>query len=176
MTVRSGFTDLVHGEKVLLVEDVTTTRDTLIVTGPKSREILSGLTDADLSAPIEELAKLEAGPRPQEIAQALREEVQDRLQQAGITVIEARISHLAYAAEIANAMLRRQQASALIAARTQIVAGAVGMVEMALAELEKGQIIELDDERKAAMVSNLLVVLCGEEQAQPVLNTGSLYT
>ena len=113
---------------------------------------------------------------PQEIAQALREEVQDRLQQAGITVIEARISHLAYAAEIANAMLRRQQASAIIAARTQIVAGAVGMVEMALAELEKGQIIELDDERKAAMVSNLLVVLCGEEQAQPVLNTGSLYT
>jgi len=113
---------------------------------------------------------------PQEIAQALREEVQDRLQQAGITVIEARISHLAYAPEIANAMLRRQQASAIIAARTQIVAGAVGMVEMALEELQKGKIIELDDERKAAMVSNLLVVLCGEEQAQPVLNTGSLYT
>ena len=113
---------------------------------------------------------------PGEIAQALREEIQDRLEQAGVTVIEARISHLAYSPEIANAMLRRQQASAIIAARTQLVAGAVGMVDMALEELRKGNIVELDEERKAAMVSNLLVVLCGEESAQPVVNTGSLYT
>ena len=113
---------------------------------------------------------------PQQIAQALREEVQDRLEQAGITVVEARISHLAYAPEIANAMLRRQQASAIIAARKQIVSGAVGMVDMALEQLSADKIVELDEERKAAMVSNLLVVLCGEEHAQPVLNTGSLYT
>ena len=113
---------------------------------------------------------------PQEIAQALREEIQDRLEQAGVTVIEARISHLAYAPEIANAMLRRQQASAIIAARTQIVSGAVGMVDMALELLKEKHVVELDEERKAAMVSNLLVVLCGEEGAKPVLNTGSLYT
>ncbi|MGI9225069.1 MAG: SPFH domain-containing protein [Woeseiaceae bacterium] len=113
---------------------------------------------------------------PVEIAQALREEIQDRLEQAGVTVIEARISHLAYAPEIANAMLRRQQASAIIAARTQIVKGAVSMVDMALDELRQNQVVELDEERKAAMVSNLLVVLCGEEGAQPVLNTGTLYT
>ncbi|MGB5510660.1 MAG: SPFH domain-containing protein [Woeseiaceae bacterium] len=113
---------------------------------------------------------------PQEIALALRKEIQDRLDKAGVTVIEARISHLAYAPEIANAMLRRQQASAIIAARTQIVKGAVGMVDMALKELRENSVVELDEERKAAMVSNLLVVLCGEEGAQPVLNTGSLYT
>lgn len=113
---------------------------------------------------------------PGDIAQALREEIQDRLDQAGVTVIEARISHLAYSPEIANAMLRRQQASAIIAARKQLVAGAVGMVDMALDELKKGQIVDLDEERKAAMVSNLLVVLCGEESVQPVVNTGSLYT
>jgi hypothetical protein len=113
---------------------------------------------------------------PLDIAQALRDEIQDRLDQAGVTVIEARISHLAYSPEIANAMLRRQQASAIIAARTQLVAGAVGMVDMALQELKKGNIVDLDEERKAAMVSNLLVVLCGEEAAQPVVNTGSLYT
>ena len=113
---------------------------------------------------------------PTEIAQALREEIQDRLEQAGVTVIEARISHLAYSPEIASAMLRRQQASAIIAARRQLVAGAVGMVDMALDELKKGNIVELDEERKAAMVSNLLVVLVGEESAKPVVNTGSLYT
>jgi regulator of protease activity HflC (stomatin/prohibitin superfamily) len=113
---------------------------------------------------------------PVEIAQALRTEIQDRLDQAGVTVVEARISHLAYAPEIANAMLRRQQASAIIAARQQIVKGAVGMVDMALDELRQNQVVDLDEERKAAMVSNLLVVLCGEEGAQPVLNTGSLYT
>ena len=113
---------------------------------------------------------------PKEIAQALREEVQDRLSQAGVTVIEARISHLAYAPEIANAMLRRQQASAIIAARKQIVQGAVGMVHMALDELDENDIVELDEERKAAMVSNLLVVLCSDEAAQPVVNTSTLYT
>ncbi len=113
---------------------------------------------------------------PAEIAQALREEIQDRLETAGVTVIEARISHLAYAPEIANAMLRRQQASAIIAARQQLVAGAVGMVEMALDELKKGNIVELDEERKASMVSNLLVVLCGEESVKPVVNAGSLYS
>lgn len=113
---------------------------------------------------------------PNEIALALREEIQDRLEKAGVTVIEARISHLAYAPEIANAMLRRQQASAIIAARQLIVRGAVGMVDMALDELRDNDVVDLDEERKAAMVSNLLVVLCSDESAQPVLNTGSLYT
>ncbi len=113
---------------------------------------------------------------PLEIADALRKEIQARLEEAGVSVIEARISHLAYAPEIAHAMLRRQQASAIIAARTQIVAGAVGMVKMALDELNQKKVVDLDEERKAAMISNLLVVLCSEEGAQPVLNTGSLYT
>jgi regulator of protease activity HflC (stomatin/prohibitin superfamily) len=112
---------------------------------------------------------------PQEIAEKLREEVQDRLDKAGVEVIEARISHLAYAPEIASAMLKRQQAQAIVAARTQIVDGAVGMVKMALAQLEEQGVVELDAERKANMVSNLLVVLCGEENARPVLNAGSLY-
>jgi len=111
-----------------------------------------------------------------EITDRLRTEIQDRLAKAGIEVIEARLSHLAYAQEIAQAMLRRQQASAVVAARTRIVEGAVGMVEMALEELSKRNIITLDDERKAAMVSNLLVVLCSEQNTQPVVNTGSLYT
>jgi regulator of protease activity HflC (stomatin/prohibitin superfamily) len=109
------------------------------------------------------------------VSQKLREEIQDRLQKAGVEVIEARISHLAYAPEIANAMLRRQQANAIIAARSKIVEGAVGMVEMALDELSRKQILELDEERKAAMVSNLLVVLCSEDNAQPILNTGTIY-
>ena len=112
---------------------------------------------------------------PLEIATALKKEIQDRLDQAGVTVIEARISHLAYAPEIANAMLRRQQATAIIAARQQIVSGAVGMVDMALKELSENNVVDLDEERKATMVSNLLVVLCGEENAKPVLNTGTLY-
>lgn len=111
-----------------------------------------------------------------EIAEALVKEIQDRLTTAGVTVIEARITHLAYAPEIASAMLRRQQASAIIAARKQIVRGAVSMVEMALDELAENKVVDLDEERKAAMVSNLLVVLCSDESAQPVLNTGSLYT
>jgi regulator of protease activity HflC (stomatin/prohibitin superfamily) len=110
-----------------------------------------------------------------EIAHKLREEIQDRLAQAGVEVIEARISHLAYASEIASAMLRRQQASAIIAARQKIVEGAVGMVEMALDLLNAKKVVQLDEERKAAMVSNLLVVLCGDREAQPVVNTGTLY-
>jgi len=113
---------------------------------------------------------------PQQIALQLRTEVQDRLEKAGVEVIEARISHLAYAPEIASAMLKRQQAQAIVAARRQIVDGAVGMVKMALDELRDQAVIDLDDERKAAMVSNLLVVLCGEENVQPVVNSGSLYS
>jgi hypothetical protein len=112
---------------------------------------------------------------PAKISAALKIEVQDRLEKAGVTVIESRISHLAYAPEIANAMLKRQQAMAIIAARRTIVEGAVGMVEMALTKLEERGIVELDTERKAAMVSNLLVVLCSDEAAQPVVNAGSLY-
>ena len=110
-----------------------------------------------------------------EISQHLKDELTERLADAGVEVIDARISHLAYAPEIAQAMLQRQQANAIIAARTRIVAGAVGMVEMALAELQKNGVVQLDEERKAAMVSNLLVVLCGERATQPIVNTGSLY-
>lgn len=111
-----------------------------------------------------------------ETAAHLKEEIQARLTRAGLAVIEARISHLAYAAEIAGAMLQRQQASAIVAARQKIVEGAVGMVQMALDELARNKVVELDPERRAAMVSNLLVVLCGERSAQPVLNTGTLYS
>jgi regulator of protease activity HflC (stomatin/prohibitin superfamily) len=110
-----------------------------------------------------------------EVAEKLKGEIQDRLAKAGVRVLEARISHLAYAPEIASAMLRRQQAGAIIAARQQIVDGAVGMVEQALAQLSQKRIVSLDEERKAAMVSNLLVVLCSEQATQPVVNTGTLY-
>lgn len=110
-----------------------------------------------------------------EINQHLKEEIQERLGAAGVTVLEARISHLAYAPEIAQAMLQRQQAAAVIAARSRIVEGAVGMVHMALEQLERGGRIELDEERRAAMVSNLLVVLCSERGTQPVVNTGTLH-
>ncbi len=110
-----------------------------------------------------------------EIAEGLKREIQERLAQAGVQVMEARISHLAYAPEIAHAMLQRQQATAIIAARQKIVEGAVGMVEMALDLLSKRGVVELDEERKIAMVSNLLVVLCGDQNAQPVVNTGTLY-
>jgi regulator of protease activity HflC (stomatin/prohibitin superfamily) len=110
-----------------------------------------------------------------EINEHLQREIQERLGAAGVTVMEARISHLAYAQEIAQAMLQRQQASAIIAARSRIVEGAVGMVHMALDQLERAGKIQLDDERKAAMVSNLLVVLCGERGTQPIINTGTLY-
>ena len=109
------------------------------------------------------------------VADHLQQEVQQRLQKAGVEVIEARISHLAYAQEIAASMLQRQQAGAIIAARQRIVEGAVGMVEMALEMLSRRDIVTLDDERKAAMVSNLLVVLCGERAAQPIVNTGTIY-
>ncbi len=111
-----------------------------------------------------------------EVNAHLRNEIQTRLGKAGVKVVEARISHLAYAQEIAQAMLQRQQAGAIIAARTRIVEGAVSMVEMALTELGKRGVVDLDNERRAAMVSNLLVVLCGERATQPVVNTGTLYT
>ncbi|MBN7848554.1 SPFH domain-containing protein [Stenotrophomonas maltophilia] len=110
-----------------------------------------------------------------EISQHLKNELAERLADAGVQVIDARISHLAYAAEIAQAMLQRQQAKAVIAARTRIVAGAVGMVEMALAELQKNGVVQLDEERKAHMVSNLLTVLCSDRGTQPIVNAGSLY-
>ena len=111
----------------------------------------------------------------EEVSRRLREEIQERLAKAGVEVVEARISHLAYAPEIANAMLRRQQATAIIAARQKIVEGAVGMVEMALDLLSAKQVVKLDEERKATMVSNLLVVLCSDRDAQPVVNAGTLY-
>ena len=110
-----------------------------------------------------------------EISQHLKNELAERLADAGVQVLDARISHLAYAPEIAQAMLQRQQANAVIAARQRIVAGAVGMVEMALVELQKGGLVELDEERKAQMVGNLLTVLCSDRGTQPVVNTGSLY-
>ncbi len=111
----------------------------------------------------------------QEIAEQLKTEVQERLAKAGVEALEARINHLAYAPEIASAMLQRQQAGAIIAARQRIVEGAVGMVEMALELLSSRAVVELDNERKAAMVSNLLVVLCGDRNTQPVINTGTIY-
>ena len=109
------------------------------------------------------------------VAARIREEIQAKVQEAGLEILEARITHLAYASEIAAAMLQRQQASAIIDARKMIVEGAVGTVEMALERLNQSGVVELDEERKAAMVSNLLVVLCGNHEAQPVVNTGSLY-
>jgi regulator of protease activity HflC (stomatin/prohibitin superfamily) len=111
-----------------------------------------------------------------EVSRALREELQQRLAKAGVTVDEARLTNLSYAPEIAQAMLRRQQAEAVIAARQKIVQGAVSMVDMALKDLASRQVVELDDERKAAMVSNLMVVLCGDSEAHPVINTGTLYS
>ena len=121
---------------------------------------------------VEEIA---LSTHPAEVAKGLQSAIQDRLEKAGVEVLEARISHLAYAPEIASAMLRRQQASAIIAARKKIVEGAVGMVENALEMISEKSIVQLDDERKAAMVSNLLVVLCGERAAQPIVNTGTIY-
>jgi regulator of protease activity HflC (stomatin/prohibitin superfamily) len=109
------------------------------------------------------------------VASRIRDEIQERVNEAGIEIIEARITYLAYAPEIAAVMLQRQQASAIIDARKMIVDGAVGMVEMALERLNDGGLVHLDEERKAAMVSNLLVVLCGNHDAQPIVNTGSLY-
>lgn len=111
----------------------------------------------------------------QEVAQKLKEALQTKVEDAGLEIVETRITHLAYAPEIAAAMLQRQQASAIIDARKLIVEGAVGMVEMALTKLSENHIVELDDERKAQMVSNLLVVLCGNKEAQPIVNSGSIY-
>ena len=110
------------------------------------------------------------------VAGELAAEVAERVALAGVEIVEVRISHLAYASEIAQAMLRRQQANAVVAARSRIVEGAVGMVEMALERLAEGGVVELDEERKAAMVSNLMVVLCGDQPASPIVNTGSLYS
>jgi regulator of protease activity HflC (stomatin/prohibitin superfamily) len=121
---------------------------------------------------VEEIA---LSTHPAEVAKGLQSAIQERLEKAGVNVIEARISHLAYAPEIASAMLRRQQASAIIAARKKIVEGAVGMVENALDLISAKSIVTLDDERKAAMVSNLLVVLCSDRDAQPIVNTGTIY-
>jgi len=123
-----------------------------------------------------ERAEISLRSNVDDVSKALRAELQDRLAKAGVVVDEARLTHLAYAPEIAQAMLRRQQAEAVIAARTKIVHGAVSMVDMALKELSEKQIVQLDDERKAAMVSNLMVVLCGEAEVRPVINTGTLYS
>jgi hypothetical protein len=112
----------------------------------------------------------------EEVSAALQKELQERVARAGVEIEEARLSHLAYAPEIAGAMLQRQQADAIVAARARIVDGAIGMVQMALERLDADQRLDLDEERKAAMVSNLLVVLCGERGAQPVVNAGTLYT
>ena len=109
------------------------------------------------------------------VAARIRDEIQEKVNEAGLEIIDARITYLAYATEIAAAMLQRQQAAAIVDARTMIVEGAVGMVEMALDRLNEKEIVELDEERKAAMVSNLMVVLCGNHEAQPIVNTGSLY-
>ena len=111
-----------------------------------------------------------------EVSQALMAELDERVSKAGVVIEEARLSHLAYAPEIASAMLQRQQADAIVAARTRIVDGAIGMVEMALKRLDEDGAVDLDEERKASMVSNLLVVLCGDKGAQPVINAGSLYS
>jgi len=125
---------------------------------------------------LQEEHKVALRSHSKEINEHLCNEVQERLAQAGLTVIEARVSHLAYAPEIAQAMLQRQQAAAIIAARTRIVEGAVTMVHMALEQLAHKGVVHLDEERKAAMVSNLLVVLCGERGTQPIVNTGTLYS
>jgi regulator of protease activity HflC (stomatin/prohibitin superfamily) len=137
----------------------------------------SALRNIAVSYPYDQHGSDEVALRshPKEVSEALIIEIQARLEKAGVKVHEARISHLAYAPEIAHAMLQRQQASAIIAARRLIVDGAVSMVEMALAQLSEKAIVELDEERKAAMVSNLLVVLCSDKSTQPVVNTGSLY-
>lgn len=127
------------------------------------------------SYPYDAAGRMSLRENADEITKAMSEEVHARVRSAGVEIIETRINRLAYSPEIAQAMLRRQQAGAVIAAREQIVEGAVGMVEMALAKLEENHVVELDEERKATMVSNLLVVLCSDNDTQPVVNTGSLY-
>lgn len=140
----------------------------------QSESALRGLaTNYPYDAHVEGTLSLSANAA--EISERLQTEIQERLAKAGVQVLESRISHLAYAPEIASAMLQRQQASAVIAARAKIVAGAVGMVELALEDLSKKHIIELDEDRKAQMVSNLLVVLCSDRNPQPIVNAGSIY-
>ncbi|HYG51118.1 MAG TPA: SPFH domain-containing protein, partial [Flavobacteriales bacterium] len=134
---------------------------------------LAGSCPYDTFDDVEAHLTLRAGA--EKVNELLEKELNERLAPAGIKVIEARISHLAYAPEIAGAMLQRQQATAVVAARKQIVEGAVGMVEMALAKLSEKEIVHLDEERKAAMVSNLLVVLCGDKNVNPVINAGTLH-
>jgi hypothetical protein len=133
---------------------------------------LAGMYPYDITEGIKELSLRGSAD---EVSEALTKELQERVGKAGVLVEEARLSHLAYAPEIAAAMLQRQQATAIIAARQKIVEGAVGMVEMAINKLGENKVVELDDERKAAMVSNLMVVLCGERSTQPVINTGTLH-
>jgi hypothetical protein len=123
----------------------------------------------------EEVGAISLRGSTDKVSELLEKELSERLAPAGVSIIEARLSHLAYAPEIAEAMLRRQQAAAVVAARTLIVHGAVGMVELALERLSKNHVVELDEERKAAMVSNLLVVLCSEVSASPVVNAGTLH-
>jgi len=137
----------------------------------------SALRNMAVSYPYDQHGSDEVALRshPKEVSEALKIEIQQRLEKAGVKVHEARITHLAYAPEIAQAMLQRQQASAIIAARSMIVDGAVGMVEMALKQLSDKEIVDLDEERKASMVSNLLVVLCSDNSTQPIINTGSIY-
>lgn len=133
---------------------------------------LAGMYPYDITDGVKELSLRGSAD---EVSEALKKELQERVGKAGVIVEEARLSHLAYAPEIAAAMLQRQQATAIIAARQKIVEGAVGMVEMAINKLGENKVVELDDERKAAMVSNLMVVLCGERSTQPVINTGTLH-
>jgi regulator of protease activity HflC (stomatin/prohibitin superfamily) len=140
----------------------------------QSESALRGLTN-QYPYDAHEANQMSLSVNTQEVAEKLMGEIQERLTKAGVKILEARISHLAYAPEIAGVMLRRQQANAVIAARQKIVEGAVGMVESALAQLSEKQIVKLDEERKAAMVGNLLVVLCSEQGTQPVVNTGSIY-
>lgn len=137
-----------------------------------SRYAYDNLEEADGAPAVREVT-LRSGT--DEVGAALRHELQERFAQAGIVVVDAKLTHLAYAPEIAGAMLRRQQAEAVVAARSKIVQGAVGMVELALKGLAERGLVELDDERKAAMVSNLLVVLCSDHDVSPVVNTGTLY-
>ena len=133
------------------------------------------MTHSDIIKQFFQIDSLHLRGSSEVVAARIRDEIQKNVAEAGIEVVEARITYLAYAPEIAAVMLQRQQASAIIDARKMIVDGAVGMVEMALDRLNENKVVELDDERKAAMVSNLLVVLCGNRDAQPVVNSGSLY-
>ncbi len=139
-----------------------------------SRYAYDNLDEVEGGAPAPKEITLRSGM--EEVGTALRQELQERFSQAGIVVVDAKLTHLAYAPEIAGAMLRRQQAEAVVAARAKIVQGAVGMVELALKGLAERGLVELDDERKAAMVSNLLVVLCSDHDVSPVVNAGTLYT